>query len=323
MTIIPVKDDAEWRTIRAQHIGGSEVAALFGESPYGSPYQFWHTKAGNIPPADLSDNERVQAGTFMEPAIAAWAAAKWGVNLQKFQGYAVHDTVQGMGCTPDYWEPEQRILVQIKNVDGFVFRDKENPSKIWEAEGEVLTDAPLHILLQVQHELACTGFETAWLVVCVGGNTMYRMEITRRPATIAKLEQAVAAFWQSVRDGKEPPVDYTSDYQTIAALYGDTVPKKKIDLSTNNRAHEVAAAYLRGHAMEAEGNAIKQAAKAELITLLGDAEIATIGDFIAKATRVKENKGKKITAAMLGMIQGARKAYRIVSVEQKLQPEGV
>ena len=72
MTNIPVSERKHW-------IGASESAALFGVSPYTTKFELWHQKVGNIAPPDLDDVERIMAGQYLEPSIAAWAGAKWGM----------------------------------------------------------------------------------------------------------------------------------------------------------------------------------------------------------------------------------------------------
>ena len=314
MKRVAINSAAEWHQMRSRHVGGSEVAALFDSSPYLTRFQLWHVKRGSLAPEDLSGNERVAAGNYMEPAIAAWASEKWGVPLRKFQGYAKHERVAGMGCTPDYITESGDLLVQIKNVDGLQFRRE------WEAEGDTIATAPLHILLQVQHELAVTGIPAAWLVACVGGNRLCRMEIAPRPITIAKLEAEVAAFWQSVESGKEPKIDFEKDAATIAAIHSAASdPVAAIDLSSNNRAHEICANYIAAAEAEKSATAAKDAAKAELLTLIGDAGKATVGDFTIAATNVAATKGKPITPEMVGMLIGVRKGYRRFSISQ---PQG-
>ena len=54
---------------RAAHVGASEYAALFDCSPYVTAFELFHRKAGNIDSPDLSDNERVEWGVRLEPAI--------------------------------------------------------------------------------------------------------------------------------------------------------------------------------------------------------------------------------------------------------------
>lgn len=311
MKIIPIASPDEWHAIRQKHVGGSEVAALFGQSPYMTKFQLWHIKKGNLPAEDLTDNERVMAGNYMEPAIAAWAGDKWGVKLRKFHGYAVNPLVQGMGCTPDYINDDASLNVQIKNVDGLQF------SREWTAEGEEIIEAPLHILLQVQHELAVTGAKSAWLVACVGGNRLLRKLIEPHDGAIKKIEAAVAAFWASIAENQEPKPVFEQDGDTIAAIRLVSPERKTIDLSANNRAHEVAAQWLRGNAMAKEGEAMAKAAKAEMLTMMGDATDATIGDVTVKTTPVKASKGTLVTEKMIGLYVGARAGYNRVSITTK------
>jgi putative phage-type endonuclease len=296
MPIIPVKSPTDWHNIRARHVGGSEVAALFNKSPYTTRFTLWHTKQGDIPPENLDDNERVQAGTFLEPSIAAWAAKKWDMPLERFEGYAQHETVKGMGCTPDYVTPDGKTLAQIKNVDSLAFSRSDD----WSATGDELTSAPLHILLQCQHELACTGADVNWLIVCVGGNRLYRMAIRQRPKTIAKLEAEVAVFWASIRANEAPPADFSLDAETINILWGDAAKNRTIRLDGNNRAHELCAEYEAADALAKDAQARKDAAKAELLTLIGTAEIAFIGDYKINARRIQESKGKRSEERRVG-----------------------
>ena len=59
MAIIQVRDQKHWHELHSQHIGGSDVAALFGLSPYSSRWQLWMEKAGKLPPEDISGNKAV------------------------------------------------------------------------------------------------------------------------------------------------------------------------------------------------------------------------------------------------------------------------
>jgi len=314
MKVIPIENDAHWHKLRSENIGGSECAALWGLSPYTTRYVLWNLKARLLPPEDLSDNERVLAGIFLEPAVAAWASKKWGVELRKFSGYVVHESVKGMGCTPDYIDRNATILVQIKCVDGLVFR------KEWEADGETITQAPMHILLQVQHELACTGMATGWLVVLVGGNRLCRMIVEARAKTAQKLCAEVEAFWHSIIVQEAPAPDFAMDGDAISALHLTADKEKVIDLSGNNRAHALCGEWLHGDDLEGQGKALKDAARAELTTLLGDAAKATVGDCTVSMPFVKASVGKAITQDMVGTIIGARAAHRRFSIST--QEEG-
>lgn len=62
----------EWVEARRHGVGGSDVAAIMGLSPWKTPAQVWLEKTGRVEPADLSDRPYIQFGHIMEPVIKAW-----------------------------------------------------------------------------------------------------------------------------------------------------------------------------------------------------------------------------------------------------------
>lgn len=292
------------REERIHYIGASEAASLLGVSPYCSRFELWHQKAGNIPPPDLDDVERVLAGKYLEPAIAAWATHKWNWPTFGVETYLEHPEVQGMGASLDF-EDSDGCPVEIKNVDQWIFLNE------WEAEGDTITDAPIHILVQVQAQLACMIEEAkgrppyGWLVACVGGNRLYRMKIALHGPTIARIEREVGVFWEDIRDKVEPKPDFQADAETLIAIYS-RAGAKTVDMTDNNRLPELCSEYAAAGAVEKAAVADKQTAKAEMLMLIGDAAKALCGDRY------------KISAAGVGEAQIAytRKPYRAFKVHQ-------
>lgn len=271
MTNIAVSERKYW-------IGASESPALFGLSPYTTEFEIWHQKQGTIPSPDLSSDERVNAGQFLEPSIAAWATHKWHWPILNIKPYREHPTVQRMGASLDFETVDGLEPVEIKNVDNLIFRDSD-----WQHDGDVITDAPAHHLVQVQHQISCqpaerkTQPERGWLIVCVGGNKLYRMEVPRHDGFIAELERKVETFWASIAANDAPEPNFEIDANAIGLLYhgqGDAIA----DLRGNDRARDLAAMYLEGLHTENGGKATKTAALAELKTLMKDAQGAMIDD---------------------------------------------
>ncbi len=288
MTNIPVSERKHW-------IGASESAALLGLSPYTTLFELWHQKVGNIPSPDLSSDERVNAGQFMEPSIAAWASHKWHWPILKITPYREHPTVDRMGCSLDFQTVDGLEPVEIKNVDNLIFRDGD-----WQHEGDTILDAPAHHLVQVQHQLACSERppahqrpnqrlpERGWLIVCVGGNKLYRMEVPRHADFINRLEREVRAFWATVEENDPPEPNFDIDASAISLLYGGT-GIEFADLRGNDRATELAALYLEGLEVEKRGKSQKAVSLAELKTMMQDARGALIDDgYNIKASHLKE-----------------------------------
>jgi putative phage-type endonuclease len=300
-----IQGSEEWHAARRKVIGASEIAALFGESPYMTKFQLWQIKAGRIEPDDLSENERVQAGIYLEPAVARWISEREGWHIKRGDGHTIHSTVAGMGASLDYEIifPFQATL-EIKTVDWLVRR----------AWGE---EPPLSYLLQCQHQMACTEHQEAVLGVLVGGNNLEIFRYPRRPKVIAAIEQAVAEFWQSIRDNRPPTPDYAADYATIAKLYASTSPGKQADFTGDNRMPELMVEYTRGLALEKEGETVKKAAAAEITAKMGDSEFALLDDY--KITMVTRNAvpDRVITEAMVGEVLKGKAASRYPKISKR------
>ena len=275
MTNITTEERKKW-------IGGSEIASLFGESPYATKFELWHRKAGNLPEPDL-DNERVEAGNFFEPAIAAWAEKKFGLQTRRVLRYMPHPTVKGYGTSLDYETVTGHYPVEIKNVDGLVFRDN------WATEGDKIIDAPMHIILQLQAQMACAKKDRGYLVACVGGNRLYTAEIQAHAGTQARMEKAVTAFWQSIDAGDEPDPNFLKDAEAIAELYR-MAGEAELDLTGNNRLTHLCHEYQAASEDAKEAENRKKAAKAEMITIIGDAKKVVLGGFKISATTTKDQE---------------------------------
>ncbi len=279
MTNIPVNERRQW-------LGASESAALFGLSPYTTKFELWHQKAGNIPSPDLSNDERVNAGQFMEPSIAAWAAHKWNWPILNITDYRKHPSIERMGCSLDFQTVDGMEPVEIKNVDNLIFRDGD-----WERDGDIILDAPAYFLIQVQHQIACAPDrpDRGWLIPCVGGNKLYRMSVERHDGLIARLEREVNEFWGSIERNEPPEPDFQADASAISLLYGGT-GEDFIDLRDNERALELCRIHREGLDDEKDGKERKQAAMAELKAMMQDARGAIIDEgFKIKAAHLKES----------------------------------
>ena len=55
----------QWLDLRSTGIGGSDVAAIYGESPYTSAYTLWLQKSGRVG-RDKSSNEAMEWGNLLE-----------------------------------------------------------------------------------------------------------------------------------------------------------------------------------------------------------------------------------------------------------------
>lgn len=307
------KIDTSDEAFRASVVGASEVAALFGQSPWLTHFELWHRKNGTIATPDFNgtkddgrpENERVDWGIRLEPVIVGAACARYG--YERADTPLRLDNGKGMGGHPDQIAicPKRgRGVLEVKTADWLV-------AKGWGDE------PPLHYLLQSQAYQGLAGVEWGDVIVLVGGNELRRYQYEFRPIIYADMQARVAEFWASVRTGKPPKPDYTRDGETIAELNG-LGDGGTIDLRTWNRGTELAADFINAKAREKSAKTDADAAKAEMLERMGDATAAMLEGFRVGAPIVKASPGTFITEDLVGTHVGARKAHRRFDVKEKV-----
>lgn len=311
MTIDVAARGADWHAIRAKHVGGSEIAALFGlaETPdYArSHYALWMVKAGRVP-APVVDNPRTRWGLRYEEATAHGAAEDNGWQIAK-AGYVTDPTTPGLGCTPDYIiaahdHPERRGpgVLECKQADWLVHR------KTW-TDGE----PPLHILLQLQHQLAATGFSWGAVACIVGGNDLRIYAYDARPRLIADIRAKVRAFWQSIADDRPPQVDGSdSAAAVLRALYPETVDEIA-DLKADNELPTLCAAYLAAGAKRRAADADESEARNQIVAKIGIHRAAMVHGY---TIRVGVTPEKAPTSPPAGYLIPGRKEVRRMTVKE-------
>jgi putative phage-type endonuclease len=315
MAITPVENEEHWHALRAASIGGSDVAALLGISPYKSKWQLWMEKAGKLEAEDLSGNSAIQAGTFLESGIANWAAHRWGMDISKVTDYYTVDDVVGMGASLDYIAGDDKP-VEIKwSARGHG----------WQYEGDKILEAPEHYLVQVQHQIACinaNGFraDAGWLVALID-NEPRRMLVPRHDAVIDAIKASITDFWVSIIASREPDPDFSLDGDAIARMFG-TLPMADVELDSD--AAPLFAKYLDAAATEKLAKESKEAIKAELLYLgaeklkgsnqSGEKAIIRCGDHKISISTVAPNFGTEVTQEMVGTRINTRKGYQTVRI---------
>ncbi len=303
MANIPVTDGSHWKHLRSKHIGASEVAALFGLSPWLTRWQLYMLKTGRLP--DVFENTSMTQGKHFEPAIASYAQERFGIQLRKVRRYLSSDTVPGMGASLDYEQYGDGALVPTE-LKWSLFGDG------WEYESDELTAIPDAYMLQVQHQIACAGVPGGQIIAFVGSD-LKRMVIPRNERLVAAIEAAVAEFWADVAAGREPPVDFTVDAEAVSRLA--YVTKLRTLVMTPDMI-PVFERWQEQAAIAKAAEAAAAAARAEVLKAVVDAGEGndtgvkvTCGEWKVSVSKIAENIGKEITPDMVGERVGARKGY--------------
>jgi len=201
-------DRPEWLDLRRSGIGGSDVAAVLGISPWTSPYTLWLDKTGRTDGSDQSST-RLRAGTFLEPFVMS-------------ETHLLHPELHIDRAPYMLAHPDHREL--FVDVDGLAVSNDRRARGGWEGKTTEITMAhhwadgvPAFYETQVFHSLGITGFDW-WLVsVMIGFGRIETYVVERDDEIIEQLTAAEVAWWQRhVIEGVEPEADGSN--ATTAAL---------------------------------------------------------------------------------------------------------
>lgn len=293
---------------RSRHVGASEVPALFDCSPYLTRFELWHRKAGNISTPDfmaegMPNNERIEAGIRLEPAVLQWAADRFGYSVERPPAHLSNGA--GLGGHPDALATDAERgegILEIKTVDWLV-------RKKWGDE------PPAHYLIQAQVYAGLARRKWCDIIVLVGGNSLERFCYEFRPTLFAEIERRVADFWSSVRANDPPAPDFGRDGAALAEVLGE--PTEEVaDLRHDNAADHLACEWLQVKAEVKEREARLDEIKCELLLKIGSAGYALLPAHKIGANQTKGSPDKEITAAMVGEVIKGRRGYRRFDVKE-------
>jgi len=274
LEILTPKDEADWLLMRSKNLNSTEIAALFGISPYLTKFELWHRVKENIT-SDFQENERTQWGKRLESAIAQGVAEENGWHISPMKDYYQIPALR-IGSSFDYSIDRQRLpyqkeiseagILEIKNVDGLQFKN----GWLENEEGEL--EAPLHIELQVQHQLYVSGRKFAYIAALVGGNSITLLKREADEAIQSRIAEEAKLFWESIDNNIEPDPDFRADAETISKLYGYASPGSVLDAMGNSELHSLAEQYKVCSAQAKEFEAQKDAIKSQVLMLIGEHE---------------------------------------------------
>ena len=302
--IIVPNSQEHWLELRKQDVTSTESACLFGESPYMTHFDLWHRKRTGVVP-EFKANERVLWGQRLESAIAYGIAEEQGWDVKPMKEYFRNPDLR-MGSSFDFvitnlGEP---VHLEIKNVDYLAFRDG------WLEHEDGSIEAPTHIELQVQHQMAVSGFKRAFIGAFIAGNRGVVIERLRDEDVIKAIKGRVRDFWRTVDEGIEPDPVMPGDAEVIIRLNQYAKPGKILSADGDDVLAEMLERYKEAAAREKNAKEDKDVAKAEIFLHIGDAEKVLTNAWSVTCSMRADTPPTLITADMVGKSYGGREGYR-------------
>lgn len=256
----------EWLEWRKKGIGGSDVATICGLNKYKSALELWMEKRGYK--QDEEAGESAYWGTTLEHIVREEFIKRSGLEV---------DTINLMLKHPKY-------EFMLANVDGIVI-DQESKKCIFEAKTASAYKAdqwkddeiPEGYMLQIQHYMAVTGYERAYIAVLIGGNTFKYKVVDKDEELINMIIQIEKQFWDCVVNDIPPEVNGSeSCTNMLNSLYASS--KKGNSIILPDEAQLIIEEYNRNKEQENYYSEKKNECVNKLKSLMEDNEVAIINN---------------------------------------------
>jgi len=253
--------------MRRQGIGGSDVAAICGLNPYRGALSVWLEKKGQSTEKQVT--ERMEIGEFMEDSIAQLFAKKTGIKVKPSNAILQHPvhTFMLASVDRDIEGEEGEGVLECKNVG-------ERMASEWkDKQGNDVV--PEYYMLQVQHYLAVSGKQYAWVAALIGGNHLVTIRVPRDDTLIDELIEIERKFWNLVETDQPPSIDDSKEAEEVLrCIYPTSVEDKTVEL--DDSLQDVYRKLTQARAGEALLKEEIQGYKNRIMEAMGDAEAAFI-----------------------------------------------
>ena len=273
----------DWLSLRQSGIGGSDIAAIIGVSPYATAYDIYQSKTQ---PVNEDTNEFSYWGTVLEDTVAREFSKRSGLKIQNVNFLMRHPEHRWAIANIDRAIINRDVSGNVRFKDGKLTTDQiveiktasEYVGKNWGLEES--DEVPDQYQCQAQWYMGVTDTQVCHMAVLIGGNKYRQYKIERHQDFIDYLFEAAESFWtNNVLAGVEP--DATT-LQNAKDKYPRHNPDTTLDVEPDSEAAKVFEHYESLKAQEKEVKAALELAQTDLICQIQDNEALAIdGEVVA------------------------------------------
>ena len=213
---------------RSTYLGGSDVAAILGISPWRTPLDVYIDKIQ--PRKEETDPGRLKVlnrGKRMEPYVIDLLAEETGLDIIRRGERYLDPDLDFIAAEIDA-EAATGENIEIKTVSPFKARE-------W---GEEQSDEiPLHYAAQAMHGMMVTSREVCVFGVLIGGDDFRVYRIERDDVTIDAIRQKEIEFWSRIQARQAPEPSTVSD---VFRLFGTKDSGLAVEASESLQADVIA-----------------------------------------------------------------------------------
>ncbi|ABR31320.1 hypothetical protein SU69_07490 [Thermosipho melanesiensis] len=191
----------EWKELRRKGIGGSDAAPALGLSRWKSPLRLYLEKIGEIK-SDV-DTEAAYWGNILEDIVAKEFEKRTGKKVKRVNAILIHSKHEWMIANIDRKVVGENAILECKTTSA------------WNKDEWKDDEIPQEYIIQLQHYLAVTGYDKAYIAVLIGGNKFIWKELERDDELINMIIEGERKFWKMVENRTPPELDGSKDANEI------------------------------------------------------------------------------------------------------------
>lgn len=321
-TIKQEDDEQAWLAARSNGIGGSDIGAICGVSPFASAKQIYFKKTGQFQdataPAD-SSIERMHFGHMLEPIVANEYVLRTGRKVIDLDCTLCHKDFPWAVANIDRLiveevpQPNGDTIIVPKGILECKTTSEYNDDE-WDG-GEILES----YLYQLNWYLWILDLQFGSFACLVGGNKFYYYDVYRNDDLIRDtLFPTAKSFWfDNVLALVEPEMQAV-DTELAKALYGDVVKGSEMTFD-DETVNDLLTTIVDCKAKIKELTAVQEEAENRIKDRLKNTEIGYSRDYVVKwsprsQTRVDTDKLKMTFPAIYEQVK-KQVSYRVMTIK--------
>lgn len=264
---------------RRKGIGGSDVAAILGLSPWSTPLSVYMQKVEGW--QDENENEAMYWGSVLEEPVARRWSEETGKKIRRKNARLVHPIYDELIANIDRDVVGEKALLEVKTANAFKATDWDDA-------------VPDHYLTQCLHYLNVTKNEKCYLAVLIGGSQFKRFVVHYDQELINQIQQRCVDFWQDhvIKKVPPPPTGLDIDRKILDADFVE--PQDSAALSLSSDYLKWVEQYRYAKDQKSHFKELEEEAKNNLIAgLHGHREAEIKGNVIKYSKRSRTNFNSK------------------------------
>ena len=244
----------DWHDERRRGIGGSEVAAIMGVSPWKTARDVWEEKVGLS--SGTETTPIMELGTYLEAFVASRYEQQTGRKVQQRHQQFVHPDHDFLRANIDreiLKDPRGVGILEIKAMGSYPFRQTK------------LYGLPDYYALQLQHYLMITGRSWGSFAIMNRDNAdILWFDVEPNVEIHARIIEACSEFWQHVIDGT-PPQEQKAEKVELPEM-----DNGEVTFIDNSEWQQAVTDLREARQLADQAKQIEDAAKERVISIMGD-----------------------------------------------------